>query len=74
MGSLEHQRQSSEELLNREREHSRSQVQMLESKLRELQEQMLLKMREVNIARDAQVSLKAEIESYRVLLEEEENR
>ena len=50
------------------------QLQLMEGKMRELQEQLLLKMREINSARDAQVSLKAEIESYRVLLEEEENR
>ena len=49
-------------------------MQMLESKMRDLQEQLLMKLREINTARDAQVSLKAEIESYRVLLEEEENR
>ena len=42
--------------------------------MRDLQEQLVLKLREVNTARDAQISLKAEIESYRVLLEDEENR
>ena len=57
-----------------ERVRSQEQVQRMDRKLRELQDLLVLKMREVNIARDAQLPLKAEIEAFRTLIEEEERR
>ena len=74
MGSLDHQRRSLEEILYNERQHARSHITGLERKLQDLNDLLILKLRELNLARDAQVPLKSEVEALRVLLEEEERR
>ena len=44
------------------------------AKLKELQEQLFVKMKELNTARIQNLPLKAEIESLRLLIDEEEKR
>ena len=46
----------------------------LERKLREVQDMLVVKMREVTTAREQNIPLKAEIEALKALLEEEERR
>lgn len=46
----------------------------MEHKARELQELLMDKMHEANVARELQLPLKAEIEAFKVLLEDEEKR
>ena len=46
----------------------------LECKILGLQDSIMLKVREVSAAREVQTCLRAEIESYKVLLEREEKR
>ena len=74
VAGLHCQRNSVEDLLNHERLRAKDNIQALERKLHSLQDLLVAKMREVNAARDAQIPLKAEIEAFRNLLEEEERR
>ena len=53
---------------------ARKSIQDLERRLRELQENLMAKMKECNNARDMQMSLKAEIDTYSNLLDAEESR
>ncbi|XP_060086406.1 uncharacterized protein LOC132565720 [Ylistrum balloti] len=71
---LEHQKKSAEEMLQQERQRSAEQIQIMEKKFREVQDLLIVKMREVNVSRDTNIPLKAEIEAMKVLLEEEERR
>ena len=48
--------------------------QCLEVRLRQVQDQLVVKMREVTDAREQSLPLKAEIEALKALLEEEEKR
>ena len=74
MGTVQQQKLSLEDLLAQERDKASDNVLGMERKLRELQELLVVKMREVTAARDAQIPLKAEIEGFRALLDEEEKR
>ncbi|KAL4216277.1 Intermediate filament tail domain-containing protein [Mactra antiquata] len=60
--------------IDQERSRGLEQIKILERKLKELQDELLSKMDEVNAGKDVQVSLKSEIEAYRLLLDEEEKR
>ncbi|XP_021368992.1 uncharacterized protein LOC110460435 isoform X3 [Mizuhopecten yessoensis] len=71
---LEHQKKSAEEMLQQERYRSAEQIQVMEKKFREVQDLLIVKMREANVSRDTSLPLKAEIEAMKVLLEEEERR
>jgi len=57
-----------------DRQRSHEHIKRLEHKLTELQDNIITKTRELNAARDAQIPLKAEIETLRSMLEEEEQR
>ena len=57
-----------------ERQHSRERMQFLEKKLRDVQDVLVEKMRELNTSRDAQIPMKAEIEALKAMLEQEEKR
>ncbi|XP_013408098.1 centrobin isoform X2 [Lingula anatina] len=72
--TLETQKKNLEDVLDQERHRSADHIQRLEKKLRELNDLLFQKMREANAAKDAQVPLKAEIEAFKTLLEEEEKR
>ncbi|XP_060608174.1 prelamin-A/C-like isoform X3 [Ruditapes philippinarum] len=63
-----------EEQMRLERSKACEQVRILERKLKELQDQLIDKMQEVNTGRDAQVSLREEIQHAQLLLEMEQNR
>ena len=54
--------------------HTKSQIAILQSKLRDLMDLLMMKMREVSAARDAQLPLKSEIESLKRQLDDEERR
>ncbi|XP_069132488.1 uncharacterized protein [Argopecten irradians] len=71
---LEHQKRSADEMLQQERQRSAEQIRIMEKKFREVQDILIVKMREVNVSRDTNLPLKAEIEAMKVLLEEEERR
>ena len=60
--------------MRQERGGAHDHIQTLEQKLKDLQEILVSKMRELNAARDAQLPLRAEIEALRALLEEEHRR
>ena len=74
MSGLEHQKASLEDQLSSERGLSHDRMCGLERQLTQLQEALMIKMREVTAARDAHVPLKAELEAFRILLDEEEKR
>ena len=57
-----------------ERQHAREHMQFLEEKLRDIQDVLVEKMRELNSSRDAQIPMKAEIEALKAVLEQEEKR
>ena len=54
--------------LNNNKGQSSGQVRDLEERLKECQEQLMAKIKDFNSARDAQASLRAEIDQYRQLL------
>ena len=60
--------------MQREREEAGTHIRYLEGKQKDMQDIMVVKLRELNAARDAQLPLKAEIEALRALLHEEERR
>lgn len=62
------------DILNSERADSKRCIQELERRLKELQENLMAKMKECSNARDMQMSLKAEIDTYKNLLDAEESR
>ena len=72
--NLAHQKQTLEDAIAVERNRSADSMRCLESRLREVQDQLVIKMREVTNAREANIPLKAEIEAWKALLEEEEKR
>ncbi|XP_013406849.1 lamin-L(I) [Lingula anatina] len=74
MASLETEKKNMGEILEQERQRSAHHVQRLEMKLQEVNDFLFQKMKEVNAAKDAQIPLKAEIETFKTLLEEEERR
>lgn len=74
MASLEHQKVSLQEIMIRERQQAQEHIMFLEGKLKDIQDILVDKMRELNVARDAQLPLKAEIEALKALLEEEQKR
>ena len=74
VAGLEHQKESLENIMSNERQHAREHIQFLEKKLRDVQDVLVEKMRELSASRDAQIPLKAEIEALKVMLEQEEKR
>ncbi|XP_046364909.2 lamin-B2-like isoform X3 [Haliotis rufescens] len=74
LSNMEHQRKSLEDMLGIERSRSAENIRTLEKKLREVQEVLFTKIKEATSIREANVPLKAEIESLKLLLEEEEKR
>ncbi|XP_076470987.1 uncharacterized protein LOC143300933 isoform X2 [Babylonia areolata] len=74
VANLEHQRVTLEAAVATERNRAADGARALEQKLREVQGMLVVKMKEVTSAREQYVPLKAEIESLKVLLEEEEKR
>ncbi len=74
VAGLEHQKQSLENILGSERQHAKEHILYLEKKLRDIQDVLVEKMRELNTSRDAQIPMKAEIEALRAMLEQEERR
>lgn len=57
-----------------EKQHAKEHIHFLEKKLRDLQDVLIEKMRDLNTSRDAQIPMKAEIEALRAMLEQEERR
>ncbi|XP_076450822.1 uncharacterized protein LOC143286862 isoform X2 [Babylonia areolata] len=74
VANLEHQKQTLEDAVAVERNRAADNARSLEQKLREVQDLLVVKMREVTMAREHNIPLKAEIEALKVLLEEEEKR
>ena len=72
--TLDHQRNTAEEMIQQERSRSAVQIQEMERKVRDMHELVFSKMREAGTARDLHLPLKAEIEAMKVLLQEEERR
>ncbi|KAK3102723.1 hypothetical protein FSP39_013445 [Pinctada imbricata] len=72
--NLRHQKSSLDALLQQERAKSSEQIQAVDKKMREVQELLVLKMREANVSRDVHIPLKAEIEALKLILQEEERR
>ncbi|KAL8614233.1 hypothetical protein ACOMHN_026450 [Nucella lapillus] len=72
--NLDYQKKTLEEAVSVERSCAAESVRALEGKLREVQELLMAKMREVTSAREHSIPLKAEIEALKVLLQEEEKR
>jgi len=68
------QKRDLENMLNAEKARSQQEIRGLEDKLRQLQDMVMNKVKECNNARDAQLSLKNEIDAYKSLLETEEKR
>ncbi|CAD5117978.1 DgyrCDS6718 [Dimorphilus gyrociliatus] len=60
--------------LEQERARCAEKIAELERKLTQLQEELMCKLRECNAAKEAQATLKHEIDTYRALLENEEKR
>ena len=71
---MEHQKQTLEDAIAVERNRAADSARTLERKLREVQDMLVVKMREVTTAREQNIPLKAEIEALKALLEEEERR
>ncbi|GFN86734.1 centrobin-like isoform x3 [Plakobranchus ocellatus] len=74
VANLTHQKSTLEDAVTTERQRAADQVRVLESKVRQVQDLLVTKMREVSTAREAHLPLKAEIEALKALLEEEERR
>ncbi|GFR81685.1 intermediate filament tail domain-containing protein 1 [Elysia marginata] len=74
VANLTHQRSSLEDMVSTERRRAADQVRLLEVKVRQVQDLLVAKMREVSTARESQLPLKAEIEALKAMLEEEERR
>ena len=60
--------------MSSERRRAADQVRLLEGKVKHVQDMLVVKMREVSVARESQLPLKAEIEALKAMLEEEERR
>ncbi|XP_071954822.1 lamin-A-like isoform X2 [Antedon mediterranea] len=60
--------------MDTERERSAVHVRALEDKLRDMQDSLVQKMREITLATDGKSPMRAEIEALKVLVEEEENK
>lgn len=73
---LEQKNKILEQTIETERHHSNEAIAMLERKLRDLQDLMLTRLKEKDLAADRaqRVSLKGEIETMDMLLSEEEKR
>ena len=63
-----------EDAIGVERNRSADNISLLERRLRNVQDQLVIKMKEVTNAREANIPLKAEIEALKALMEEEEKR
>ena len=60
--------------MSTERRRAADQVRLLEGKVKHVQDMLVVKMREVSVARESQLPLKAEIEALKAMLEDEERR
>ncbi|XP_070199306.1 uncharacterized protein [Littorina saxatilis] len=74
VANLDHQKQTLEDAIAVERNRAADSARSLEHKLREVQEMLVVKMREVTSAREQNIPLKSEIEALKALMEEEEKR
>lgn len=74
VASLQHQKQTLENILATERCRAAENAQNLERKLREVQDLLFNKMKEVSTAQEQNIPLKFEIDTFKALLEEEEKR
>ncbi|XP_059144868.1 uncharacterized protein LOC131932008, partial [Physella acuta] len=74
VANLHHQKETLEDAVSVERNRAADNIRQLERKLREVQDMLVTKMREVTNAREANIPLKAEIEALKAILEEEERR
>lgn len=74
VASLQHQKQTLENILITERCRAAENAQNLERKLREVQDLLFNKMKEVSTAQEQNIPLKFEIDTFKALLEEEEKR
>ncbi|KAH9519499.1 Lamin tail domain-containing protein 1 [Bulinus truncatus] len=74
LSNLEHQKETLENVLLAERSQAAFNIIQLEKRFRNVQNQLVIQMREVSNAREAKLPLRAEIETLKMLLEEEEQR
>lgn len=74
LASANQQRAGLEQALNSERARAQAQIKELDQRLRAMQESMMARMQECNVARDMQVSLKTEIDAYQTLLSDADSR
>ena len=74
MSVANQERISLDDLLRREQAQAQNYVQTMERRLKDLQDLLVVKMREAVSARDAQGLLKTEIDTVRALLGDEERR
>jgi len=74
VANLHHQKGTLEDAIGVERNRSADNISLLERRLRNVQDQLVIKMKEVTNAREANIPLKAEIEALKALMEEEEKR
>ena len=72
--SLEAQNSGLIQNLEMERQHAANTVKNLEAKLRELQEALMTKVRELGLAYNAHLPLDLELDAFATLLEAEERR
>ena len=74
LNAAQQQHLTAENALNAERARGQAACRDLERRLRELQEAMMAKVAECSGARDAQLSLKTEIDTYKTLIDAEERQ
>ena len=74
MNSTKNENDQLKRQLEADRGDAHAKIKELNDRIRDLQEQLMNKMRDYNDARDAQASLRAEIDTYRKLLEAEDQR
>ena len=74
VNAAQQQRLNAENALKAERARGQAACHALERRLHELQEAMMTKVTECSGARDAQLSLKTEIDTYKTLIDAEERQ
>lgn len=74
MTHLDHVKVAAEENLNMERDRVTRQTEALQTKLDEQQQNLLEKMKELNLVKCQNLPLKAEVEGMRALIDEEKER
>ena len=74
VANLDRQKQALERALAVEKNRAADVVRQSERRLHDFQEQLVIGMKEVNVAREQHVPLRAEIEALKALLADEERR